>query len=53
MLSDTQENGRIERQLPWKLGIKLTADKLAKHELTGRLQEYYERIFINIAIDFH
>ena len=53
MLSDTQEKGRIERQLSWKIGIKLTADKLAKHELTGWIQEYCERIFIRIAIDFH
>ena len=53
VLSDVQEKGRIERQLPWKLGIKLIANKLTKHELTGWIQEYCERIFINIAIDFH
>ena len=53
MLTDAQEKERIERKLPWKFELKLTVDKLAKHELTGQLQEYCERIFIHIATDFH
>ena len=53
MLAYEQREITTERKLPWKLWIKWTADKLAKHELTGWLQEYYEWIFIHIATDFH